>query len=92
MPESKLAAAISGYLDRHRVQASRIVPLTGDASDRRYFRVLSKDGDPFVLAVHAAPFDYAALPFVNTAELFAAMPVPVPRILGHAADLGVLAL
>ena len=92
MPDSPLSAKISGYLDRHGVQASRIVPLTGDASDRRYFRVLSKDGDPFVLAVHAAPFDYAALPFVNTAELFAAMPVPVPRILGHAADLGVLAL
>jgi len=92
VPDSPLSAKISGYLDRHGVQASRIVPLTGDASDRRYFRVLSKDGDPFVLAVHAAPFDYAALPFVNTAELFAAMPVPVPRILGHAADLGVLAL
>jgi aminoglycoside/choline kinase family phosphotransferase len=29
---------------------------------------------------------------VNTAELFSAMPVPVPRILGHADDLGVLAL
>ena len=92
MPDSPLPQAVSGYLDRHGIHASRIVPLTGDASDRRYFRVLSLDGSPFVLAVHAAPFDYAALPFVNTAELFAAMPVPVPRILGHAADLGVLAL
>ena len=45
-----------------------------------------------MLAVHAAPFDYATLPFVNIAELFAAMPVPVPRILGDAGDLGVLAL
>jgi aminoglycoside/choline kinase family phosphotransferase len=42
--------------------------------------------------VYAEPFDYAKLPFVNVAELFAAMPVPVPRILGHADDLGVLAL
>jgi hypothetical protein len=42
--------------------------------------------------VYGAPFDFATLPFVNTAELFAAMPVPVPRILGHEDDLGVLAL
>jgi aminoglycoside/choline kinase family phosphotransferase len=68
------------------------VPLTGDASDRRYFRILPAGAEPFVLAVYGSPFEYAALPFVNTAELFAAMPVRVPRILGHAGDLGVLAL
>ena len=66
--------------------------LTGDASDRRYFRILPRQGESFVLAVNAAPFDYATLPFVNVHDLFAAMPVPVPRILGHADDLGVLAL
>ena len=92
MSESSLPAAVDGYLDRHHIVAPRVVPLTGDASDRRYFRVLPKDGDSFVLAVHSAPFDYATLPFVNTAQLFSEMPVPVPRVLGHAADLGVLAL
>ncbi len=68
------------------------MPLTGDASDRRYFRVIPKEGRSFVLAVNATPFDYAALPFVNVAELLSAMPVPVPTILGEAADHGVLAL
>jgi hypothetical protein len=68
------------------------VPLTGDASDRRYFRVLSGGDEPLVLAVYAAPFDYDALPFVNVAELFTSIPVPVPKILGEAAELGVLAL
>ena len=34
----------------------------------------------------AAPFEFGTLPFVNTASCFAAMPVPVPRILGHADD------
>ena len=58
--------------------SARVVPLTGDASDRRYFRILPKGGDSFVLAVHAAPFDYDKLPFVNTAKLFAEMPVPAP--------------
>ena len=83
---------VQAYLDRHHITAPRVVPLTGDASDRRYYRILPRDGAPFVLAVHAAPFDMATLPFVNVAELFAAMPVPVPRVLGDAADVGVLAL
>ncbi len=85
-------AAVAGYLDRQRVIDARVVPLTGDASDRKYFRVLPREGAPFVLSVYAAPFDYASLPFVNVASLLAAMPVRVPRILGHAEDLGVLAL
>jgi N-acetylmuramate 1-kinase len=83
---------VQAYLDRHPVADPRIVALTGDASDRRYFRVLPRAGDSFVLAVHSAPFAYESLPFVNTARLFEAMPAPIPRILGHADDLGVLAL
>ena len=92
MSDPEIPSAVTQYLERSRTDATRVVPLTGDASDRRYFRVLSRDGDSFVLAVHTQPFEYASLPFVNTAELFAAMPVPVPRVIGHAADLGVLAL
>ena len=92
MTESQIPAAVSGYLERFGVQTSRIVPLTGDASDRRYYRVIPGEGPSFVLAVHAAPFSFDTLPFANTASLFAAMPVPVPHILGHADDLGVLAL
>jgi hypothetical protein len=87
-----LPPPVSGYLARHGIAVSHVVPLTGDASDRRYYRILPTSGDSFVLAVYSAPFTYGSLPFVNTAELFAAMPVPVPRILGHADDLGVLAL
>jgi hypothetical protein len=83
---------VAGYLARHRLTAARIVALTGDASDRRYFRIISTDREPYVLAVHSAPFDETTLPFLNVGRLFAAMPVPVPRILGSAGDLGVLAL
>lgn len=74
------------------MRPARVIPLTGDASDRRYVRVLPEAGDPIVLALHGAPFRYGDLPFVNVAELFARLPVPVPRIVGHAEDLGVLAL
>jgi aminoglycoside/choline kinase family phosphotransferase len=90
--ESSIPSGVAGYLERHGIESPRVVPLTGDASDRRYFRIVPVHGRTFVLALHAAPFDYATLPFVNVAELFAAMPVPVPRVVGEAADLGVLAL
>jgi len=92
MHDAVLPAPVTAYLERAGQTASRVVPLTGDASDRRYVRVISSDGTRSVLAVYGAPFDYATLPFVNVHELLSRMPVPVPAILDHADDLGVLAL
>jgi aminoglycoside/choline kinase family phosphotransferase len=89
---STLPVPVAKYLARAGQSSARVVPLTGDASDRRYFRVLPGDGDSCVLALHAGPFDRAALPFINVHALLAAMPVPVPEIRGIAGDLGVLAL
>jgi aminoglycoside/choline kinase family phosphotransferase len=87
-------ARINGYLTRSGLsaQSPRVVPLTGDASDRRYFRVMLPDSPSIVLALNATVFDFATLPFVNVARLLAEMPVPIPAVLGHADDLGVLAL
>jgi N-acetylmuramate 1-kinase len=73
-------------------QTLKIMPLTGDASDRRYYRVLLKDAKPIVLALHAGPIDFASMPFVAIAKLLAEVPVPVPRILHHSDRLGVLGL
>jgi aminoglycoside/choline kinase family phosphotransferase len=87
-----LPAGIVGYLERHRTQTATVIPLTGDASDRRYFRVITTAGTSFVLALHAQAFAPGSLPFVNVASLFAAVPIPVPAVLGEAPDLGVLAL
>ena len=92
MSDPQIPAVVHQYLARQNLKASRIVALTGDASDRRYFRVVSPDGASYVLSVHTATFQTASLPFVNVARLFAAMPVPVPDILGDAGDLGILAL
>ena len=59
---SALPLPVAGYLEREGFDSAHVVPLTGDASDRRYFRVLH-DGDSFVLAVHSAPFSISdALP------------------------------
>ena len=69
-----------------------VVPLTGDASDRRYFRVLLPGAPSQVLAVHPGPIAFDTLPFVNVARLLSAMPVPVPRIIAHSDALGIMSL
>jgi len=73
-------------------QGAKVVPLTGDASDRRYVRILLRDAPSQVLAVYPQAFDVEQLPFANVTRLMAAMPVPVPAILGHSNELGILAL
>ena len=80
------------YLSEQRIDAQAVVPLTGDASDRRYFRVLVREATPIVLALHAGPIDYAKMPFVSIARLFSEVPLPVPRILHHSDPLGILGL
>jgi N-acetylmuramate 1-kinase len=98
MPERRVELAgvrdrLDGYLERTGLvrRSPRIVPLTGDASDRRYFRVMVPDEPSIVLALYSEPFRYCDLSFVNVAELLALMPVPIPVILGHDDDLGILA-
>ena len=71
---------------------AKVLPLTGDASDRRYFRVLIKNEPSQVLALHTGPIEFDKLAFVNVSRLLAAMPVPVPRILAHSDPLGIVAL
>ena len=82
------------FLAEHQLtgQTQKIVPLTGDASDRRYFRLLLKKSKSIVLALHAGPIEFHSMPFVAIAKLLSEVPVPVPKILYHSDALGVLAL
>ena len=85
---------IDGYLKRADLasRSTRVVPLTGDASDRATSVSFAPTRGTIVLSLHSAAFDFEKLPFVNVARLLAQMPVPIPAVLGHADDLGVLAL
>src|SRR3989441_2614227 len=78
----------SGLAARH----ARVVPLTGDASDRKYFRIIPDEGPSIVLALHAGAITFADLPFANVAELMQRIGLPVPTVLGHSDELGILAL
>jgi N-acetylmuramate 1-kinase len=87
-----IRSRIDTYLTSAGLAGAKVVPLTGDASDRRYFRIMTHDGSPQVLAVHPGSIEFDKLPFVNVARLLSEMPVPVPRILGHSDELGIIAL
>src|SRR5882672_5292962 len=71
---------------------ARVVPLTGDASDRKYFRIIPADGPSIVLALHAGAIDFATLSFANVGGLLEQIPLPVPGVLGHSDELGIVAL
>jgi len=73
-------------------RSGRIVPLTGDASDRKYFRIIPAGGSSVVLAVHPGPIEFASLPFANVSTLMQAIPLPSPTILDHSDPLGIMAL
>ncbi len=92
-PDAATTARIHRYLALAGLSGlePRIVPLTPDASDRRYFRILLPSAAPIVLAVHTGPIDYATLPFASVAALLTRMKIPAPRVLGHANELGVIA-
>ena len=85
---------IAHYLDERGLarRVTKVVPLTGDASDRRYFRVLLRNGESIVLALHAGPIEFDRMPFVSVATLLRQVPVPVPEILHHSDPLGIIGL
>ncbi len=89
-----LSERVAVYLERSGlgVEATTVLSLTGDASDRRYFRVLRRNGPSRVLALHVEPFDPDRQPFCRVAQLLGAMPLPIPAILDRAGDLGILLL
>src|SRR5436190_3030818 len=77
----------TGLADR----GARVVPLTGDASDRKYFRIIQTDAPSHVIALYASAFDFTKLSFANVAELLNRVPLPVPTILRHSDELGIVA-
>jgi aminoglycoside/choline kinase family phosphotransferase len=91
-PADLLPEPISTFLGRTGLGAAHVVPLTGDASDRRYFRVIEAGGATSVLALYSGPFEYDKLTFINVARLLQQVPLPVPAIFDHAGDLGVIRL
>ena len=83
---------IDRFLLERGLTDARVVPLTGDASDRRYFRVMLADDGTQVLAVHPGAIQFSQMPFVKVGELLSLLPLPVPAILSYSDELGIISL
>jgi hypothetical protein len=71
--------------------AANVSPLSGDASMRRYYRVVH-EGVTSVLALYPEPFEEDRLPFLVVRNLMAGWGLPVPEILDIEGSLGIVIL
>jgi N-acetylmuramate 1-kinase len=83
-------AAAPGFLAAHGWDGAEIVPLAGDASFRRYFRV--SRGAAKAVLMDAPPPHENPRPFVAAAEWLAAAGLSAPAILARDLDAGLLLL
>ncbi|QIL02635.1 phosphotransferase [Sphingomonas sinipercae] len=79
-----------GFLARHGWGAAIIEPLAGDASFRRYFRVV--DGDRSAVLMDAPPPQEDVRPFVAVAQWLASAGLSPPDILASDVEGGLLLL
>ena len=81
---------IDKFLAEHGWQGARIEPLAGDASFRRYFRVIGDEAQ--CVLMDAPPPHEDPRPFVAVAEWLSSVGLSAPRILGRDLDKGLLLL
>ncbi len=78
------------FLAAHGWAGARVEPLAGDASFRRYFRVIGEEGQ--CVLMDAPPPHEDPRPFVSVAEWLCSVGLSAPEILGRDLDRGLLLL
>ena len=83
-------AGAPDFLARHGWQGARIEPLAGDASFRRYFRIIH--GDRTAVLMDAPPPHEDPAPFARIADWLGAIGLSPPPVLARDLDAGLLLL
>ncbi len=83
-------AAAPAFLAAHGWGGAKILPLAGDASFRRYFRVV--DGDRTAVLMDAPPVHEDSRPFLSVGKHLAELGFSAPRPLGADLDKGLILL
>ncbi len=81
--ESSAPERLARFIAGEGITGVDIIPLTPDASTRKYFRIPWKRGKA-VAAVYPEPFDAEVHPYLDVTRLFLTSNIPVPEI--YAAD------
>lgn len=77
------------YLQRVHGLSGVILPLTPDASTRKYFRVPWRKGTA-IAAVYPDPFDADVHPYLDVTRLFLEASIPVPEIYAVDGESGII--
>ena len=83
-------AGAADFLDRHGWDDAEILPLAGDASFRRYFRIVA--GERRAVLMDAPPPHEDPRPFVAIANWLEGVGLTAPRVLASDLDQGLLLL
>jgi aminoglycoside/choline kinase family phosphotransferase len=87
--ESSAINRLESFIAAQGSGRQRIVPLTPDASTRKYFRIGWKKGTA-VAAVYPEPFDPEVIPYLDVTRLFLACDIPVPQIYTVDGEAGII--
>jgi aminoglycoside/choline kinase family phosphotransferase len=77
--ESSAADRLARFITQQGITSREVVPLTPDASTRKYYRIGWKKRSA-VAAVYAEPFDPEFHPYLDVTRLFLECDLPVPEI------------
>jgi aminoglycoside/choline kinase family phosphotransferase len=87
-PDERVAQFLAERFEARTAQL-QVVPLSGDASTRRYYRV-TLDTRSWVVSLNPEPFDPDHLPFLVVRHLMAGWGLPVPEIMAVDGARGIL--
>src|SRR5687767_15867968 len=77
--ESSASDRLARFIAQEGNTSRKVIPLTPDASTRKYYRIGWKKGTA-VAAVHPEPFDPEFHPYLDVTRLFLECDIPVPEI------------
>ncbi len=87
--ESSASERLAKFITAQEITSQEILPLTPDASTRKYFRIGWKKGKA-VAAVYPEPFDPEFHPYLDVTHLFLECGIPVPQIYAVDGDAGII--
>src|SRR5437016_14354656 len=77
--ESSASERLAKFITAQEITSQEILPLTPDASTRKYYRIGWKKRTA-VAAVYPEPFDPEFHPYLDVTRLFLECEIPVPEI------------
>lgn len=87
--ESSAADRLARFITQQGITSGEILPLTPDASTRKYYRIGWKKRSA-IAAVYAEPFDPEFHPYLDVTRLFLECDIPVPEIYAVDGQAGII--